>query len=75
MTGRAWWVLSPADGTAHLLAVEGPGFITTQCRRWLPSGILRYDRLPSRHLCRGCVAAYLLPLIPCSRARLRLATG
>jgi hypothetical protein len=61
--GRAVWVLSPTDGHAHLLAIEAPGdtVLTTRCGQSLPTGVLRYDRLPSRHLCRDCVAAYLLP--------------
>lgn len=55
---RASWVISPADGQGHLVAMEAPGLLTTQC---LPAGVLRYDRLPNRHLCRECVTAYLLP--------------
>jgi hypothetical protein len=63
VSGRAWWVLSPTDGQAHLLALEGSGAVvlTTQCGQSLPSGLLRHDRLPSRDLCRDCVAAYVLP--------------
>lgn len=63
MSGWAWWVLSPNDGKVPLLAIESPhgALITTQCRQSLPSGILQHDRLPSRQLCRECVAAYLLP--------------
>jgi hypothetical protein len=63
MSGRAVWVLSPTDGKAHLLAVEGANCapLTTQCGRSLPFGVLQHDRLPSRQLCRDCFAAYLLP--------------
>ena len=63
MSGRAWWVLCPTDGQAHLLALEDPGavLLTTQCGQSLPSGLLWHDRLPSRDLCRDCVAAYVLP--------------
>lgn len=63
MSARASWVLSPTDGKAHLLALDGaPGvMLTTQCRQSLPSGIRQYGRLPSGQLCRECVAAYRLP--------------
>ncbi len=63
MSGHASWVLCPADGKAHLLAVESAHgvLLTTPCGRSLPSGILQHDRLPSRQLCPECVAAYLLP--------------
>jgi hypothetical protein len=63
VSGRASWVHSPHDGTVHLLAIESPhgALLTTPCRQSLPSGIVQHDRLPSRQLCRECVAAYLLP--------------
>lgn len=61
MSSRAWWVLCPTDGTAHLLAIHGPGLLMTQCGQQLPAGVLQYDRLPSRHLCQDCFTAYLLP--------------
>lgn len=63
MSARASWVLSPTDGKAHLLALNGATgmMITTHCRQSLPSGIRQYGRLPSGQLCRECVAAYLLP--------------
>lgn len=66
MSNRALWAISPADGQGQLLATETPGLLTTQHRRSLPLGLLRHDHLPTRHLCRECVAAHLLPP-PCSR--------
>jgi hypothetical protein len=57
--------LSPTDGTAHLLAIAGAHgdgvLLTTLCRLLLPSGILQYDHMPGRQLCRECVGAHLLP--------------
>lgn len=62
MNSRVSWVLSPTNEKAHLLAVEGPGdYLVTQCHQPLSSDVLRHDRLPSRHLCQECFAAYLLP--------------
>jgi len=63
VSGRASWVLCPADGKAHLLAVEGAHgvLLTTPCGRSLPSWILRHERLPGRQLRSECFAAYLLP--------------
>jgi hypothetical protein len=63
VTGRAAWVLSPTDGKAHLLTIEGPGgvVLATQCGQSLPLGVVQHDRLPSCHLCRECFTVYLLP--------------
>lgn len=61
MSSRTSWVISPTDRQGHPLAMKTPELRTTQCRQSLPSGVLRHDRLPSRHLRRDCLAAYLLP--------------
>jgi hypothetical protein len=63
VSALARWVISPTDGRAHSLPVDGhpPGALRTRCGHWLSLCVVQHDHLPGRQWCVPCMVAHLLP--------------